>query len=829
MPKPLSTFLRLTFIGAIAAVALASSIILYLQPRLPDAEKIRDIQLQIPLRIYASGNVLIGEFGEKRRTPVEYQQIPETFIKAVLAAEDDNFFNHRGIDIPGLLRAAIQLATTGHIRSGGSTITMQVAKNYFLTRERTFTRKFTEILLAIQLEQELSKQEILELYLNKIFLGHRAYGIQAAAQVYYGKSVDQITLAQQAMIAGLPKAPSAYNPLSDPKRAKQRRDWILSRMHQLEYINESDYIAAKNSPVTAAYHGPTLDLHAPYVAEMVRQEVIAKYGLQAYTAGLTVFTTIDSHFQKIGQEALLNGLLAYDSRHGYRGPETHVALNDEQQPANDEWLKILARTPAIGPLVPAVVSEANEQDIMVLTADGQSVFLSWEQGLKQARPYLSEDRRGRTPKTTADILKIGDLVRIRLIDEQWHLSQLPAAQSALISLRPSDGAILTLVGGFNYGSSQFNRATQARRQPGSNFKPFLYATALDSGFTPATMINDAPVVFDDSGLENTWRPENSSGKFFGPTPLRQALYKSRNLVSIRLLRAVGIDRVRNNVAKFGFDTSQLPQNLSLALGTQTNTPMEIVSAYAILANGGFKVEPYLIDHTVDKDGNTIFKAEPRVVCSQDCEGIGTRQENASLAGEPVESELGAEAGGKVSNAENTTPSEQAIAPHYAEQVIDPRVIYLVDSILQDTVRRGTATRAKVLERSDLAGKTGTTNGPTDAWFSGYNPDVVTTAWLGFDRYEMLGKREFGGSAALPIWIDFMREALKDSPDLPRTRPQGVVSARIDPKSGLLAHPNQDDGIFELFLEETIPTRTAPSPNAPSVDSQARELEESELF
>ena len=599
----------------VGAVLVITSAFLYLSPNLPSVDVLREIKLQIPLRIYSRDGELIGEFGEMRRTPVEFEQIPPLFIQAILAAEDDRFFSHHGVDITGLLRAASQLLTTGQIQTGGSTITMQVAKNYFLSLERTFSRKFNEIFLALQIERELSKEEILELYLNKIFLGNRAYGIEAAAQVYYGKSIAELNLAQWAMIAGLPKAPSSFNPIVNPSRAIIRRNWILGRMRELGHIGESEYKLAVEAPITASYHGTRLNASAPYVAEMARQELVSRFGNAAYTDGYIVHTTVDSRLQQAAQRALIDGLLAYDKRHGYRGPEARFPVLDESEDPTARWQTGLDQFGRIGELVPAIVTSIDDGGFTALLNDGLSVRVDFDSGISGWRPYVSVNRLGPAPARAADLVATGDLVRLQQSgDGSWALSQIPTAQAALVSLDADDGAILSLVGGFNFQQSKFNRVTQARRQPGSNFKPFIYSAALEDGFTPATIINDAPIVFDDAGLEDVWRPTNSSGRFYGPTRLRQALFLSRNLVSIRLLRSLGVSKAIAYSERFGFAPDQLPRDLSLALGSHSLEPMAIANGYAVFANGGYRVDAYLIDRITDITGAPVYQATPATVC-----------------------------------------------------------------------------------------------------------------------------------------------------------------------------------------------------------------------
>ncbi|OYT97423.1 MAG: peptidase, partial [Pseudomonas sp. PGPPP3] len=581
---------------------------LYLSPGLPSVESLRRIQLQIPLRVYSSDSKLIAEFGEMRRSPIRFQDIPPDFISAILSAEDDNFANHYGVDPTSLMRAASQLLQSGHIQSGGSTITMQVAKNFFLSSERSFSRKINEILLALQIERELSKDEILELYVNKIYLGNRAYGIEAASQVYYGKSIRDASLAQLAMIAGLPKAPSRFNPLANPTRSKERRDWILGRMLKLGKIDQARYQSALNEPLNAAYHGSTPELEAPYIAEMARAEMVGRYGSDAYTEGFRVTTSVSSELQQAASQAVRSGLLSYDQRHGYRGPQTRLPGM-----SRETWLHELSKHRSIGGLEPAIVSQIEKSGILVLTRNGQEETVTWS-SMKWARPFLGPDSMGARPQKPADVAQLGDLVRVqRQEDGSLSFSQIPTAQAALTSLDPQNGAIRALVGGFSFEQSNYNRAIQAKRQPGSSFKPFIYSAAQDNGFTASSLVNDAPIVFQEAGMEEAWRPKNDNNTFLGPIRLREALYKSRNLVSIRVLQAIGIDYARDYVARFGFNKQDLPRNLSLALGTANLTPMEVATGWSTFANGGYKIQPYLIDRIESRDGQPLFIANPASV------------------------------------------------------------------------------------------------------------------------------------------------------------------------------------------------------------------------
>ena len=754
-----------------------SGAFLYLSPGLPSVESLRSIQLQIPLRVYSTDGKLIAEFGEMRRSPIRFEDIPPDFIRALLAAEDDNFANHYGVDFTSLVRAATQLLASGHIQTGGSTITMQVAKNFFLTNERSFSRKINEILLALQIERELSKNEILELYVNKIYLGNRAYGVEAAAQVYYGRSIRDLSLAQLAMIAGLPKAPSRYNPLVNPQRSMERRDWILGRMYKLGAIDKARYDAALAEPIDARHHVQPIELNAPYIAEMARAEMVGRYGSDAYTEGFRVITTVPSQLQDAASSALHEGLIAYDQRHGFRGPETRLpGLTREA------WLAELAKHKSIGGLQPAIATQVEKSGIMVLLRNGEEQPVAWD-SMKWARPFLNTNSLGPRPQKPADVAQIGDLVRVEPDKESGALlfRQIPAAQSALVSLDPQDGAIRALVGGFSFEQSNYNRAAQAKRQPGSSFKPFIYSAALDAGFTASSLVNDAPIVFQEAGMEEAWRPKNDNNTFLGPIRLREALYKSRNLVSIRVLQTIGIDYALDYISAFGFNKQELPRNLSLALGTAGLTPLEIAGGWSVFANGGRKIQPYLIQRIESRDGKTLFTANP----PRTPERLQlVEEQNASLLLEE--------------------PNAEVVKPVAAEQIIDERTAYIMTSMLQDVIKRGTGRRALALGRGDLAGKTGTTNESKDSWFSGYNADYMTTVWVGFDQPESLGRHEYGGTVALPIWMSYMGAALKDKPDHLPPEPAGLLSLRVDPLSGRAASPGSPDAYFELFKSEDSP-------------------------
>jgi penicillin-binding protein 1A len=755
------------------AILLVLSLIVYakLEPQLPSIESLKDVQLQVPLRIYTSDHKLMAEFGEKRRAPVRIEDVSPKLIQAFLAAEDDRFYEHPGVDFQGLLRAGIELLRTGKKRQGGSTITMQVARNFFLTAEKTYVRKLNEILLAFRIEHSLSKQEILELYLNKIYLGHRAYGVEAAAQVYYGVDINQLSVAQMAMIAALPKAPSRVNPINHPEAAIARRNYVLGRMYSLGYIDADVYNKALAEPDEAILHTIQVDVKAPYLAEMVRDEMVQRYGEDAYTSGFEVVTTIESSLQNMANRALRDTLLDYTRRHGYRGPEGHVDLAVDGATAVPE---LLTNYPAWGEVEAALVTAVEERSAEAMLRDGSTITLTWD-GLSWARPYKNVNVMGKAPGSAADVLAVGDVIRVETDkDDKWRLTQLPRVQGALVSLRPDDGAIVALAGGFDFGLSKFNRATQAMRQPGSSFKPIIYSAALEKGFTTASIINDAPVVFDDNALELTWRPENYSGKFYGPTRLRKALYLSRNLVSIRVLQAIGASYAADYAERFGFDLSQLPHDLTLALGSASVTPLQMARAYAVFANGGYLVDPYFIRRIQDAQGQIVYTAQPRVACSDCAQHI------------------------------EDTSKEAETGISFAAQVITPQNAWLMNSMLQDVIKHGTGRRAMALGRADLAGKTGTTNDQKDAWFCGYNPSLVTTTWVGFDKLDPLGRVETGAHAALPMWMQYMGEALAGTPVVKRDPPDGLVTVRIDPETGLLARSGQADAIFETFRLAEVP-------------------------
>ncbi len=871
---------------------------LYLSPNLPSVETLRELKFETPLRVYSEDQKLIGEIGVTRSIPISFEEAPPLLIKAFLAAEDDGFYAHNGVSIMAILRATSQMLLPGQTQTGGSTITMQVAKNSFPIDDGSVIYKANQIFLALKIEKELEKDEILELYINQNYLGNRAVGIEAAAQVYYGKATSDLSIAQYAMIAGLPKAPSSYNPIVNPDRALVRRDWILSRMLKLDYINQEQYDQEIAAPVTASLHGQSLDISAPYVTEMVRSYMLDHYGEEATTLGYKVFTTVNSRLQDSAQTAVVNGLLDYDQRHGFRGPEKQLtpqfvsaedALENEEQEDSprklyklatiqeetlelidvnnaaiqegdsdkyldlDPWLAELAPIESFAGLHAAAVLTASEQTLITVLADGQIITIPWENGLNETRRYVNENY---APKISSinDILKLGDVVRVREITPgQWHFSQLPNVQSALVSMDPSNGAVRALVGGFNFYHNKFNRAYSIRgqRQPGSNFKPFLYTAALENGFTPATIINDAPISIYDPTLETTWRPQNSDGKFEGPMRLREALYRSRNIVAIKMLQTLGTSKAIKDIDRFGFEKSHFPRNdLSIALGTRGLTPWQVARGYTVFANGGYKVEPYFIQRIELLDGTVVFEEKPITVCD-DCKKPLSEEELEALmlmqvkprdiadrkndqdivpSQNSLEQSLQAELdaltdSNKPSNfnteSENENPLSEAhesartglkhekIIPEplpQAPRVVDERTAFIIDSMLHDVIAssRGTGWRARELGRSDLAGKTGTTNDNTDAWFSGYNEGLVTTTWVGFDQPSPLGRSEVGGYAALPIWMEYMKVALDGVPEKTLRQPEGITRVRINSKTGLRTQASDPNAIFEYFKTEEVP-------------------------
>jgi len=812
-----------------------------ISPRLPSVETLKDVRLQVPLRVYSSDDKLIAAFGETKRTPVRIQDVPDRLKQAFLAAEDADFYSHKGIDVGGIFRAVWLVITTGskHV-AGGSTITQQVARNFFLSPEVSYTRKLSEIFLAFRIENALTKDEILELYLNKIFLGHRSYGVAAAAEFYYGKTLDELTIPECAMLASLPKFPSTGNPISNPTRAIERRNYVLGRMLDNRFIDQAAYDTAMKAPDVAYPHEPPVEVDAPYFAEMVRLEAMERLGNNALTDGYVVKTTLDSLKQDAANKALRTDLLIYDQRHGYRGAEAHADLGASATQA--EWDKALLDYRPLAGLVPGIVTRVDAQAATVYTVDGQTLTLDMS-AVEWARPHIDEDRRGATPKHVDEVLKRGDIIRLqhnentvaatdktdkaakddkteKVVKAPWTLAQLPAAEAAFVAIDPEDGAIETLVGGFSFLRSKFNRVTQSNRSPGSSFKPFLYSAAFEHGFTPASVVNDAPLVFPDPSKPNgLWTPKNDDDTFQGPIRLREALVKSVNLVSVRVLDAIGVHYAREYITRFGLGADQIPENLSMALGTASVSPLVMARGYAVFANGGYLVDPYFVREIDDRDGKVVWTADPVVACATCPE-----RQAADAAEAPRTSAATTSALNPIGNASAaaTPPPRATGQPHLAPRVIDVRNAYLVSSLMRDVVRRGTGAAAMVLKRNDLAGKTGSTNDHRDAWFTGFNAKLVASCWVGFDDFGSLGRGEFGAKAALPIWIDFMRAALKDVPEQPFDMPPGISKVRIDPATGALASAADGGAILEVLKSEDVARLAAQPPQDLQQNGEQRE-------
>jgi penicillin-binding protein 1A len=827
---------QLALVGAFTAAAVSVVVLavvaLVLTPTLPAMEDLSDKRLKVPMRVYTAEGELMAEFGEEKRVPVRIEDVPDTLIRAILAAEDHSFFYHHGVDYLGIVRAALHNLRTRGTGQGASTITMQVARNYFLSPEKTYIRKIKEVLLAFKLERELTKKQILELYINKIFLGHRAYGFAAAAQIYYGKNLAELTLPETAMLAGLPKAPSRDNPLSNPDSALERRNYVLRQMLSERYIDDATHREAASAPETAAKHAFKYSNDAPYIAEMVRQHMFQKYDEKTYGEGFSVYTTIDARLQKAANQALRRGLLDYERRHGYRGPAGHASIRgDKDRGRLDDALKDFR---VVGDLTPGVVVKVEDKSVAVYTLDGTTVTIGWS-GLVWARQYIDENTLGPPLTKAADLLKVGDIVYLEDTSSseqngetagRWRLAQVPQVAGAIVALRPSDGAILALAGGFDFYESKFNRVVQAERQPGSSIKPFIYAAALEKGFTAASTVSGAPIVVEDATLEDEWRPEDYSRQFFGPTRLRKALTLSLNLVSVRLLRAIGPAYAAEYLERFGFDPAKLPRNLSLALGTASATPLQMASAYTIFANGGYRVEPYVIRQVDDAEKHVLERASPAVVCPECLEVAATTSPRRGPRVDPI-GEASANPTGATNPKREATEGTRVVAP----RVLEPPLAFIMTSMMRDVIRAGTGRAAMQLGRKDLAGKTGTTNEYRDAWFSGFNADLVVTAWVGFDQPASLGRAETGGRAALPIWIDFMRVALDGAPERPLDPPPGIVKLMVNSETGKPAAADDPAAIEEYFIEgtedqqpiDTEPGSVTPLPAPANLPEKIREL------
>ena len=785
---------------------------LYIVPQLPDVHSMHTVRLQVPLRIYSQDGSLIAEYGEKRRIPVRIADLPQSLVQAFIAAEDDRFYEHPGVDWQGIMRAGYFLLRDRKKTQGGSTITMQLAKNLFLTRERTYRRKLMEIMLALRIESILNKDQIMEHYLNKIHFGNRAYGVGAAAKVYYGRDVRQLDLAQIAMLAGLITAPSRDNPIRNPDKALARRNYVLRRMLEKGFIDMQQFQTAKARPATASLHKTDLAIEAPYVAEMVRLEMLERFGEAAYTEGLIVVTSLRDKYQIAANQAVRSALLQYDIRHGYRGAEAHIPLAETEQDS-EKWTEQLASYRTIGGLHPALVTQVWDSEISVFIVGIGTVVIPWS-GLQWAQ---TSDVQGVT-----SIVARGDVIRVTESDKgEWQLAQLPKVQGSLVSINVNNGALLALVGGFDFAQSKFNRATQSRRQPGSGFKPFIYSAALAHGKTAASIINDAPIVHIVPG-QQAWRPRNYSRKTYGPTRLREGLVKSRNLVSVRLLDEIGISKSMGYIEKFGFDTARLPKTLSLALGSGEVSVWEMARAYSVFANGGYLIDPWFIQSVTGADETKLFQSRPKTVC-QACNATPkhTKPEplvtsSGPFAGKQQKSGDGSDDGYKIADTSSATlgsPTQNIENP--APLIIDRRVAYIMNSIIQDVIKRGTGRRALSLQRQDIGGKTGTTNDQNDAWFSGYNGEIATVCWVGFDARKSLGRNETGARAALPMWIHYMSKVLHGTAEVMAPRPEGLVSVKINPHDGTPSYSNNSDAIFELFREESLhrlDAQTIPAPD-----------------
>ncbi|MFP3425396.1 penicillin-binding protein 1A [Pseudoalteromonas sp. SIMBA_162] len=809
LKRTLQFFIICTLIGLITLISLYY----YVKPDIPSVQVLKDVQLQTPMQVFTKDGLLINQFGEKRRIPVTIDEIPQPLIDAFLATEDNRFYDHIGIDPIGIVRSAIVLISTGEKKQGASTITMQLARNFFLTREKAYIRKIKEIFIALHIENVLTKDEILELYLNKIELGNRAFGIGAAAQVYYGKELKDLTLAQMAMIAGLPKAPSALNPIRNPTRAKARRNVVLGRLLTENYITQDVYDDATSQPITAYFHGAEIDLYAPYISEMVRAEMVSRYGIdKAYNSGFKIFTSVESKVQKAAQTALVNNLHSYDMRHGFRGP-TAILWDPEKQSALSEE-KILAKlneAKEIGTLKAAAVINVDEKNATVLLKNAEQINLNWD-NLKWARKYITRYRQGFAPTSATEILTPGMQIWVRKnSNNEYELSQLPEASSAIVSLDPQDGRIKAIVGGYSFEQSQYNRAIQAKRQVGSNIKPFIYSAALENGYTLASILNDAPINQWDKSQGVAWRPKNSPAVYNGPIRIRRALAQSKNVISVRLLRGVGLQRTADHLLKFGFKNSDINRSESLALGSASITPIELARGMSAFANGGHLIEPYFISEIQDAYGNSLFKANPSVVCDDTSDQSLTPDNATGLFPQ-----------------QNTDTPQLKCAP----QVISKQNAFLIAQAMHSAVWgggnwshktgwSGTGWRAQALGRRDLSGKTGTTNDSVDTWFSGFNRNVMTSVWVGFDNPgNPLGRTSYnnnldsgqisgaesGAKTAQPAWVEFMKVALEGKPEAPIEPPEGLVSIRIDLETGLLSHKNDYTSRFEYFDKGTAPTK-----------------------
>ena len=791
-----SKFFYFLLVVILLPIQITLGVYLYFAPEIPSSSEVASVELQVPLKIFTKDGKLIGEFGEIHRTKLKFEEIPDTFVKAFLAAEDSDYFNHTGVDILSLARAAYQFLREGEIVSGGGTITMQVARNYVLTKERTFERKLKEIFTALKIDFSFTKEEIFELYVNQIFLGNRAYGIKAAAEIYYDKNLEDLNLAQYAMIAALPKAPSRINPLINPRKAINRRNYVLRRMLALEFIDQTQFDVASSAPVTASFSGISPEVEADYLAEEIRKYIIKNYGLSAYKDGYQVFSTIDSSYQTAAREAVEEGIEDYEERHGFEKPENHEYLLPKSFKNRSEFFYAFAYDPfsyldkfgieleAKNPFYkamefleqqaefknfkPAILISVEDERLLTLNKEGKIENILLANLSKSIRPRINENRKDKKLTNFSEFFESGDLVWLSKNSNQNKsitLSIHPKVQSALVSLNPSSGEILALVGGYNFRNSQFNRAIQAKPQLGSNFKPFLYAAAFENGFSPASIIVDSPLVFDDQNLEEIWRPRNASGKFYGPTRLREALVQSRNVVSVKLLQEVSIKDAKESLEKFGFYKEELPNDLSLALGSYGASPLKNAELFSIFANGGKKVVPYFIDRILFPDGNEINFSE----------------EKKSKTGDYLSQWFG---------------TDEREADNFS---IDPRIAFMINDILKEAAQRGTGRKINELGRKDFAAKTGTSNDAESTWFTGFNENILTTVWFGYDNPSSLGNNEFGSTTSLPIWLNYKKQIIDTIPKGKFKKPSGLIARKINLETGELAKPEDERVKFELFL------------------------------
>ncbi len=830
-------FVKYLFILAVCCILLGAGSVYglykFIEPQLPDVATLKDVRLQIPMQVYTADGELIAQYGEKRRIPLTLDQIPPVMVKAFIATEDSRFYEHHGVDPVGIFRAASVALFSGHASQGASTITQQLARNFFLSPEKTLIRKLKEVFLAIRIEQMMTKDEILELYLNKIYLGYRAYGVGAAAQVYFGKSVDQLTLSEIAVIAGLPKAPSTFNPLYSLERATSRRNVVLARMMSEGYISQSQYDSARGEAIDANYHAPEIAFSSPYLSEMVRQDMVSRYGEKAYEDGYRVYTTITRKTQEAAQQAVRDNVMDYDMRHGYRGPANVLWKLGESPWDSKKITDSLRALPTYGPLLPAVVMQANAQEATAMLADGTSVSLRMD-GVRWARPFRSDTAQGATPRRVTDAVQAGQQIWVRQVNDAWWLAQVPDVNSALVSINPQNGAVIALVGGFDFNQSKFNRATQALRQVGSNIKPFLYTAAMDKGLTLASILNDVPISRWDAGAGSDWRPKNSPPEYAGPIRLRQGLGQSKNVVMVRAMRAMGVDYAAEYLQRFGFPAQNIVHTESLALGSASFTPLQVARGYAVMANGGFLVDPWFISKIENDQGKVLFEAQPKVACAEcDIPVIyGETQKSNVLENSNVEDVAVSQEQQNLTvpmpqlEQANRALVAQTGAPQYAPHVINTPLSFLIKSALNTNIFgepgwQGTGWRAgRDLKRNDIGGKTGTTNSSKDAWFSGYGPGVVTSVWIGFDDHrrdlgrttasgaikDQISGYEGGAKSAQPAWDAFMKSVLDGVPEAPLTPPPGVVTVNIDRSTGQLA--NGGNSRQEFFIEGTQPTQQA---------------------